>query len=172
MVPHRRLSTTLSAHTLSHTLPHTPPYIFPHPQADKDREYYLGHSVKALAGRWQKGVCVGGISAAQRQSQGHRHVACTRHLPSPLPSPLPSRLPHRSPTHPPPPPGRDVYWYTRDKGGGANALQDEIAAVKQREEELMLEVRSGGGWVGRLGAWAWGLNEGGGKWGDCLRSPI
>jgi hypothetical protein len=23
-------------------------------KADKDREYYLGHSVKALAGRWQK----------------------------------------------------------------------------------------------------------------------
>lgn len=26
-------------------------------KADKDREYYLGHSVKALAGRWQKGTC-------------------------------------------------------------------------------------------------------------------
>ncbi|GIL88513.1 hypothetical protein Vretifemale_16487 [Volvox reticuliferus] len=25
-------------------------------KADKDREYYLGHSVKALAGRWQKGA--------------------------------------------------------------------------------------------------------------------
>jgi len=24
-------------------------------KSDKDREYYLGHSVKALAGRWQKG---------------------------------------------------------------------------------------------------------------------
>lgn len=25
-------------------------------KGDKEREYYLGHSVKALAGRWQKGV--------------------------------------------------------------------------------------------------------------------
>ncbi len=25
-------------------------------KADKDREYYLGHSVKALTGRWQKGI--------------------------------------------------------------------------------------------------------------------
>lgn len=24
-------------------------------KGDKDREYYLGHSVKALTGRWQKG---------------------------------------------------------------------------------------------------------------------
>jgi hypothetical protein len=24
-------------------------------KADKDREFYLGHSVKALTGRWQKG---------------------------------------------------------------------------------------------------------------------
>ena len=59
-------------------------------KADKDREYYLGHSVKALAGRWQK--------------------------------------------------GKDVYWYTREKDGGGSTLQDEIKAVKQREEEAMLEV--------------------------------
>ena len=25
-------------------------------KGDKEREYYLGHSVKALAGRWQKGA--------------------------------------------------------------------------------------------------------------------
>lgn len=25
-------------------------------KADKDREYYLGHSEKALTGRWQKGA--------------------------------------------------------------------------------------------------------------------
>ncbi|KXZ53010.1 hypothetical protein GPECTOR_8g379 [Gonium pectorale] len=58
-------------------------------KADKDREYYLGHSVKALAGRWQK--------------------------------------------------GRDVYWYTREKGSN-DALAEEVNAVKQREEELMMEA--------------------------------
>ena len=64
-------------------------------KADKDREYYLGHSVKALQGRWQK--------------------------------------------------GKDVYWYTREKGdgvsGGAGAQRAaELAAVKQREQDLMLEA--------------------------------
>ncbi|GLI70400.1 hypothetical protein VaNZ11_015184 [Volvox africanus] len=58
-------------------------------KADKDREYYLGHSVKALAGRWQK--------------------------------------------------GRDVYWYTREKSG-QDSIQDEIQAVKRREDELMMEA--------------------------------
>ncbi|GIL88512.1 hypothetical protein Vretifemale_16487 [Volvox reticuliferus] len=58
-------------------------------KADKDREYYLGHSVKALAGRWQK--------------------------------------------------GRDVYWYTREKSA-QDSIQDEIQAVKKREEELMMEA--------------------------------
>jgi hypothetical protein len=59
-------------------------------KADKDREFYLGHSVKALAGRWQK--------------------------------------------------GKDVYWYTREKEGQSSAIQDEIKAVKAKEEEAMLEV--------------------------------
>ncbi|EFJ51687.1 hypothetical protein VOLCADRAFT_116333 [Volvox carteri f. nagariensis] len=39
----------------------------------------------------------------------------------------------------PPRPGRDVYWYTRDKSA-QDAVQDEIKAVKKREEELMMEV--------------------------------
>ncbi|KAK9917430.1 hypothetical protein WJX75_004300 [Coccomyxa subellipsoidea] len=60
-------------------------------KADKDREYYLGHSVKALTGRWQK--------------------------------------------------GKDVYWYTREKGdAGDSAAAAELLAVKQREEELMAEA--------------------------------
>lgn len=63
-------------------------------KVDKDREYYLGASVKALTGRWQK--------------------------------------------------GKDVYWYTREKterGEAANlAREQELAAVKQREEQLMMEA--------------------------------
>jgi hypothetical protein len=59
-------------------------------RSDKDREFYLGHSVKALQGRWQK--------------------------------------------------GKDVYWYTRDKQGDDRALQDELKAVKEREEQAMMEA--------------------------------
>lgn len=63
-------------------------------KADKDREYYLGASVKALTGRWQK--------------------------------------------------GKDVYWYTRDKAdkgeAAAKAREQELAAIKQREEQLMMEA--------------------------------
>lgn len=58
----------------------------------KDREYYLGHSVKALTGRWQK--------------------------------------------------GKDVYWYTREeRADRTDKLDEELAAVKAHEEQLMAEVR-------------------------------
>ena len=59
-------------------------------KSDKFREYYLGASVKANVGRWQK--------------------------------------------------DRDVFWYTREKGDQASAIEDEVAAVKAREEDMMLEV--------------------------------
>lgn len=39
--------------------------------------------------------------------------------------------------------GKDILWYTREKhDGGDAAQQSELATVKAREEELMLEVRS------------------------------
>jgi Multiple myeloma tumor-associated len=38
-------------------------------QADKDREYYLGHSVKALTGRWQKGKDVYWYTREERDKQ-------------------------------------------------------------------------------------------------------
>lgn len=62
-------------------------------KTSQDREYYLGHSVKALTGRWQK--------------------------------------------------NKDVYWYSKDKAGGAEAEEirrREVDAVKQREEEMMMEA--------------------------------
>jgi len=59
-------------------------------KGDKFREYYLGASVHANTGRWQK--------------------------------------------------DRDVFWYTREKDDQQASLEDELAAVKQREEDLMLEA--------------------------------
>lgn len=59
-------------------------------KADKEREYYLGHSVKALTGRWQK--------------------------------------------------GKDVYWYTRDVDRSDADKAAELAMVKQREQDLMMEA--------------------------------
>ena len=67
-------------------------------KGDKDREYYLGHSLKASVGRWQK--------------------------------------------------GKDILWYTREKGdGGAGAAvsdaeraRAEIAAIKAAEEQAMAEA--------------------------------
>jgi hypothetical protein len=62
-------------------------------KADESREYYLGHSVKAVTGRWQK--------------------------------------------------NKDVFWYTRDKEDGESAdirREKEMAMVKQREQDLMMEA--------------------------------
>jgi NADH:ubiquinone oxidoreductase subunit F (NADH-binding) len=36
--------------------------------------------------------------------------------------------------------GKDVYWYTREKKQDGDGLDDELRAVKGREEQLMAEV--------------------------------
>ena len=38
--------------------------------------------------------------------------------------------------------GKDVFWYTRGKQDGSDPVAAEVQSVKEREEELMLEVRS------------------------------
>ena len=37
--------------------------------------------------------------------------------------------------------GKDVYWYTREKADQDANEAAELLAVKQREEDLMAEVR-------------------------------
>ncbi|KAL4450562.1 hypothetical protein ABPG77_000918 [Micractinium sp. CCAP 211/92] len=59
-------------------------------KSDKDREFFLGHSVKATTGRWQK--------------------------------------------------GRDVFWYTREVDRNEADAASELAMVKQREQDLMMEA--------------------------------
>ncbi|KAL4439676.1 hypothetical protein ABPG75_002677 [Micractinium tetrahymenae] len=59
-------------------------------KTDKDREFFLGHSVKATTGRWQK--------------------------------------------------GRDVFWYTREVDRSEADAASELAMVKQREQDLMMEA--------------------------------
>lgn len=87
-------------------------------KSDKDREYYLGHSVKALAGRWQKGwLYAGTFSMVVRDyfvATIHTHVLCS--------------------------PGKDVYWYTREKDEGGGVSSNEFQAIKAKEEELMMQV--------------------------------
>lgn len=55
-----------------------------------------------------------------------------------VPTPRPP-IPSLPPLRPGPAAGRDVFWYTREKQGH-DALEDERVAVKQREEQLMMEA--------------------------------
>ena len=60
-----QLVATAACHFLNDTTPHAsmqsahacpcaPQFSWDNVKSDKDREFYLGHSVKALAGRWHK----------------------------------------------------------------------------------------------------------------------
>lgn len=111
-------------------------------KSDKDREFYLGHSVKALAGRWQKGVRVRRAGGGGGQGAGRRRRA-------PAGADVPVVLYARAgPSNHEPGAalascaGKDVYWYTREKQAEVT-LEDELKAVKQREEEIMMEVSEG-----------------------------
>ena len=44
---------------------------------DKDREFYLGHSVKALAGRWQKGTLAAVVQRTFNSLRDARTTDCT-----------------------------------------------------------------------------------------------
>ena len=84
-------------------------------KSDKDREFYLGHSVKATTGRWQKG----------KAADICRVVLCMYIFVKLLRSDA----------------GKDVFWYTREKEQEqAEKARLELQAIKQREEDLMNEV--------------------------------
>jgi hypothetical protein len=128
-------------------------------KSDKDREFYLGHSVKAATGRWQKGARRRAAGAPGPHARAHAMPRAAAALCCRLPrasarragvcAPAPPR-----PTQPRPAPprapaaGKDLFWYTREKQDEAR-VEQELAAVKAREQELMMEVggRLGGGWV-------------------------
>lgn len=84
-------------------------------KSDKDREYYLGHSVKATTGRWQKGAA----GEALPSGWSAQYLTVFRFLST----------------------GKDVFWYTREKQEEQAAkARLELQAIKQREEDLMNEV--------------------------------
>ena len=89
-------------------------------KSDKDREFYLGHSVKASVGRWQKGNsladCYEGFVSKKLQRFFAASILCWYA-------------------------GKDLFWYAKDKkDDAAAAVRNELAVVKAREEELMMEV--------------------------------
>ncbi len=101
-------------------------------KADKDREYYLGHSVKALTGRWQKGMLPTLYCSHELVLSQFRRCLSIDNFEKQSAGLASACMPIS---------GKDVYWYTREKGeGGDTAAAAELHAVKQREEELMAEV--------------------------------
>lgn len=107
-------------------------------QADKEREYYLGHSVKALTGRCAAAGMLSRCSFCRRSHVRHgaTHAGPQlwqgRHCVNPRATRfVPCRWQK----------GRDVYWYTRDVDRGEADAANELALVKQREADLMAEVR-------------------------------
>ena len=90
------------------------------------RTYYLGHSVKALTGRWQNNkVC------AVNSSTWPSHARVMQ-LPTGGGQVGVSQMNDCT--------AQDVYWWTKGKGEDADAMQTELEAVKEREDELMAEV--------------------------------
>jgi len=96
---------------------------------DRDREFYLGHSVKASTGRQALAV-----------------LSCALYLWHVLQASWLSIVPasacdcvSRSPSRWQK--GKDILWYTREKKGDeVQQRADELTAIKAREEDLMAEV--------------------------------
>lgn len=109
-------------------------------KSDKDREFYLGHSVRATTGRWQKGWptfrCTCNRkrdTASATTTAGPKCLCCQQkdHF----------ARKYRNVTALLTTAGKDVFWYTREKQEEEAAkARLEMQAIKQREEDLMNEV--------------------------------
>lgn len=105
---------------------------------DKDREFYLGHSVKASTGR-QPPSHTAHSTLETSHSLWHDRFLCSSIavtlLAQACTNVIVSVMRHRWQKN------KDILWYTRQKGSDeAQQRQDELTAIKAREEELMAEV--------------------------------
>jgi hypothetical protein len=99
-------------------------------KSDKDREFYLGHSVKASVGRWQKGVCA--VFVLNLGTWTFPASVCTLLAGSYGTADAGLKTSYSA--------GKDIFWYAKEKQDNGEAVQEELNMVKAREEELMLEV--------------------------------
>lgn len=91
-------------------------------KSDKDREFYLGHTVKALTGRWTK---------CKVLSTDLALVTCIAFVMLHSSWLLATHLADRDPT-----------WYANQKQE-LSVTDEELKAVKQKEEEAMMQVNAG-----------------------------
>ncbi|CAK7325213.1 unnamed protein product [Dovyalis caffra] len=94
-------------------------------KADKHRENYLGHSIKAPVGRWQKVISLNGLKGPPTDAS--QQLTCKVVL-----AYVVLFLEWK-----------DLHWYARDKksgGSNADALKEEIKRIKEEEEQSMREA--------------------------------
>uniref|UniRef100_A0A3Q7IPS1 Multiple myeloma tumor-associated protein 2-like N-terminal domain-containing protein n=1 Tax=Solanum lycopersicum TaxID=4081 RepID=A0A3Q7IPS1_SOLLC len=92
-------------------------------KVDKHRENYIGHSIKAAVGRWQKVDEKHIASSVFRKAHANSALVVCVHC----------KLKN----------GKDLHWYTRDKKSqdkDMEAAKEEIRRIKEEEEQSMREA--------------------------------